>query len=295
MKAVLGLANGGVPSDPSLFTRELAEDWRTRGVGCISTALPRPHDQLPIDVLRDLRALLADSAVRVTQFANVNANLVHPDQDVRDASVERVAAAVRPAQTLGARMILSGAGSCSPAWQDHFYGPDGENFSPEAEDRVVDSLTRIAKIISGTDMMYAVECHQLTVMRSPEVIRRILDRVNDPQVVANFDPVNLLDSAYAAYTNAERIPEMIDMMGPRYGPSCHVKDITVLPEFVYVSREVPPGKGLIALNTIFDAVAHLPGPVDLIVEHLSADDAPAAVEMVRTGALAAGIELINGC
>lgn len=295
MKAVLGLANGGVPSDPSEFTRELVESWRQRGIGCLSTALPRPHDDLSLGMLHDLRALLADSAVRVSQFANVNANLVHPDPDARYASIARVAAAVRPAQAVGARMILSGPGSCSPDWQNHFYGPDGENYSPESEDRIVDSLTRIAKIIDDTDLIYTIECHQLTTMRSPAVIRRVLDRVDHPRVVANFDPVNMLDCAYAAFTSAERIPEMIEVIGPRYGPSCHVKDIAVLPEFVYASREVAPGEGLIALTTIFDAVAGLPAPVDLIVEHLSTEAAPAAVELVRTAALAAGLEFIDGC
>lgn len=295
MHAVLGLANGGVPNDPAAFNRELTESWRQRGIGCLSVALPRPHTELSRTALRDLRRLLADSAIRVSQFANVNANLVHPDPQVRSAALDRVAAAIPAADALGARMILSGPGSCNPMWTEHFYGPDSLNYAPETEDRLVDSLTRIAELIDDTALIYTIECHQLTTMRSPAVIRRILDRVDHPRVVANFDPVNMIDSAFAAYTNADRIPEMVQVMGPRYGPSCHVKDIAVCAEFVYVSREVAPGEGLIDLDTIFAAASQLPGPVDLIVEHLSSDDAHAAVELVRTRALAAGVELTGGC
>lgn len=295
MKATLGLANGDVPRDPELFTHELADRWHKSGIGCLSVALPQPHAELSLRMLRDVCTLLADSSVRVSQFAGVNANLVHPDDDVQQASLAKVAAAVPAAEAIGARMILSGSGSRSPVWQQHFYGPDAANFTAAAEDRLVEGLTQVAQIIDGTELTYVVECHQLTTMRSPATVLRVLDRVDHPQVKANFDPVNMLDTAFAAYTNGERMAEMVDMVGDRYAPSCHVKDIGITTELACVALELPPGQGLIDLPALFAAAGRLGESVDLIVEHLSGVAATAAVEYVRDAAIMAGVELLEGC
>jgi sugar phosphate isomerase/epimerase len=241
-----------------------------------------------------VRAMLADHGLHVAEFAGVNANLVHPDQAVRDEAVERVQAAIEPASALGARYINSGAGSCSPGWRESFYRPDAGNFTPEAEDRAVDTLSRIARVIDDSDLLYAVECHQLTTMRSAEVIRRVLDRVDHPRIFANFDPINLLDTAFAAFTSADRIPEMIDAVGRRYAQTCHVKDVVVTDAMPYESCEAPPGQGLVQIETIFAAAQRLPGdgPVDLIVEHLDPQNAATSVELVRQRAVESGIPLM---
>lgn len=288
----LGIANGDVPEDPSDFTTELAHSWRKRGLACVAVGFAQPASQLNIDSMRDLRSMLADTGIRVSEFAGVNANLVHPDSEVRDEAVQRVRAAVGPASALGVRAVNSGAGSCSRTWREYFYRADAGNFAEAAEDRAVETLGRIAQVMGDTDLLYTVECHQLTTMRSAAVIRRVLDRVDHPQIRANFDPINLLDTAYAAYTSAERIPEIIDTVGPRYAPTCHIKDMVVTDGMPLATREVPPGKGVVRVETIFDAARQLPGdePVDLIVEHLGAE-ANAAIKYVRQHALDAGIQL----
>jgi sugar phosphate isomerase/epimerase len=260
----------------------------------VAVGFARPAAEVSVELMRDVRAMLSDEGIHVSEFAGVNANLVHPDPAVREQAVERVRAAVGPASALGAACVNSGPGSCSESWRESFYRPDTGNFTPEAEDRAVDTLTRIARVIEDTDLVYTVECHQLTTMRSATIIRRVLDRVDHPRIRANFDPINLLDSAYVAFTNAERIPEFIDTVGPRYAHTCHVKDVIVTDEMPFESHEAPPGQGLVRSETIFAAAQRLPGdqPVDLIVEHLDPKNAEASVELVRQRALEAGITLI---
>lgn len=290
----LGIANGDIPSDPDGFSPELAKSWRSRGLACIAVGFSRPASDISVTSMSDTRAMLADEGLSVSEFAGVNANLVHPDPDVRADAVERVRAAVPPASALGARYINSGPGSCSPGWRESFYRPDRENFSAEAEDRAVDTLSRIAEVIDDTDLGYAVECHQHTTMRSAEIIRRVLDRVDHPRVVANFDAINLLDSAFAAFTNADRIPEIVATVGSRYAPTCHLKDVVVTDAMPYESHEAPPGTGLVAIETILAAAARLPGdgPVDVIIEHLDPENAAASVQLVRQRAEAAGVKFV---
>ena len=290
----LGIANGDVPSDPDGFSSQLAKSWRDRGIACIAVGFAQPASEIIVALMSDTRSMLADEGISVSEFAGVNANLVHPDPDVRADAVRRVRDAVAPASALGARYINSGPGSCSPNWRESFYGPDQQNFTAEAEDRAVSTLTGIAQVIDDTDLGYAIECHQLTTMRSAAIIRRILDRVDHPRVLANFDPINLLDSAYAAFTNADRIPEFVATVGPRYALTCHVKDIIVTDAMPYESHEAPPGTGLVAVETILAAAAQLPGdePVELIIEHLDPENAAASVELVRQRAEGAGISFV---
>jgi len=291
----LGLVNGDVPDDPALFTPWLIEGWQTRGVSCLAVAFSAAGADRSPARMEQLRELLAAGDVAVSQFSSVNANLVHPDRDVRSDAVDRVARVIPSAQALGARVIISGAGTCSPRWRTHFYDPHRGNYLPEAEDRIVDSLSRIAELIDPTDLVYAIECHQLGPMRSPEVIRRVLDRVDHPRVVANFDPVNLIDAPHKAFLNEEAIPAMIDIVGNRYAPTCHIKDIVVLEELPFTSREAPPGRGLIDPRTVFAAALRLPGDgdVDIIVEHLGPAEAEVAFRHVRDQALAMGLELVG--
>lgn len=290
----LGMANGDIPSDPEGFSVGLAKSWRARGLACVAVGFSRPAADISVQLMRDVRTMLSDEGIHAAEFAGVNANLVHPDPAVREQAVERVRAAVGPASALGALCINSGPGSCSDSWRMSFYRPDTGNFTSQAEDRAVDTLIRIAQVIDDTDLVYAVECHQLTTMRSAAIIRRVLDRVDHPQIRANFDPINLLDSAYAAFTNTERIPEMIDTVGPRYAHTCHVKDVVVTDEMPFESHEAPPGQGLVRIETIFEAAQLLPGerPIDLIVEHLDPANAEASVELVRQRAVEAGITLV---
>lgn len=293
MTYVLGLANGTVPLEPLELTPGLAEGWAAEGIGCI--AVPFGNKTIPLSprVRVGLRSMLADHGIRIAQFAGVNANLAHREQAIRQAGIERVRAAIPAALDMGAQMIISGVGTSHEEWEADHYAPHPANHEPEAEEWLVEALRQVAKLIEGTDLLYALECHQLTTARSPQAIRRILDAVDSPQVVANFDPVNLLDSAYAAHHNAEVIPNMVETVGPRYGPTCHIKDIAVRRGFVCHLDECPLGHGLVDLDAVFTAVQRLPKPTALIVEHLTAEQTVPAVRHVRAAATAFGLEFAN--
>lgn len=292
MQAQLGLAHCNVPTDPSQFTEELARSWSTLGIRCLATGFRLPHEEIGRLHAARLRALLSDHGMHVVQYAGVNANLVHASADVRGRGRQQVAAAARAAAALGATMLISGCGTNHPDFEKHFYGPDSRNYTAEAADRLVEELRLLAPVVEDAGIRYAIECHQLSTMRSPEVIREVLDRVDSPAVVANFDPVNLLDSPWAVLNNAERMQHMADVVGPRYGPSCHLKDVRLAPEFVCHIEEAVPGEGVLDMAAFFKAVSGLPQPVGVVIEHLGTiEQAAKAVEFTRAAAQVNGVEL----
>ncbi|GAA2447454.1 sugar phosphate isomerase/epimerase family protein [Agromyces soli] len=293
MRARLGLANANIPTEFEGFTEEIVADWLALGVRALALHFLGRHEEV-VERGAALRARLNERDIEVVQYSGVNANLVHPSEEVRALALDSVRRAIPAAQQLGARMILSGAGSTSPDHTEAFYGPAAANYTDETAERLVDGLRRIAPMIEDAGLQYAIECHQLTTMRSPAVVREILDAVDSPAVFANFDPVNLLDSSYAVLTSADRIPEMVRTIGPRYASTTHVKDAAVLNDLVCRTIEVPPGQGVIDAADIFRAAAEIPAEATmaLIIEHLNPADFRGAVDYVLARAADVGVEWV---
>ncbi|MGX1932875.1 sugar phosphate isomerase/epimerase family protein [Microbacterium resistens] len=291
MAMYLGLANGDIPAEPAGFTEALISSWASLGIRCLSVHFSAGPAAV-VNKVADLRSRLSAGGIHVAQMAGVNANFVHPSAEVRAEAHRRVIAAIPTAVGLGATMISSGAGTSRNDWTRAFYGPHPDNYSARAADDLITGLRGIAPHIEDAGLSYTVECHQLSTMRSAEVIREVMDAVDSPVISANFDPVNLLDSAVAVYDNAARMRHIMDVVGPRYGASCHVKDVVVTDEFVCRTLEVPPGDGVLDYDAFFEVVRRLPDESALIVEHLTPEQTAGGVRFVRERALAAGIELL---
>lgn len=305
MGMYLGLANGDIPADPRRFTPELVRGWADRGIRCLAFGFPLPHDEVAA-AAGELRPLLEDHGIHVSQYVGINAHLSATDPERRADGVARIRSAIPAAKALDATMMQSGVGTnaigaTGAGNQHHHYTPHPDNYSRAARDGLVAALREVARIVEDEGMVFSMECHQLTTMRSAEVIRDVLDEVDSPAVVANFDPVNLLDSAVAVYDNAARMRAMGEVLlpesgVPRYGPSCHVKDVVLGSDLTCHIDEAPPGHGVLDLATLFDVAQLLPagrrGGASLIVEHLGAGASYAGIDLVREAALAHGVELL---
>ncbi len=288
MRAKLGLAGGDIPGELGAFSPALMHSWQVAGVTTLALAFGGRHSEVA-EQGAAVRDGLSAHGIDVSQYSGVNANFVHHSSDVRKHARESALRAIPAAAALGCGMVVSGCGTNRDG--AHFYAPDARNYSAEAEDRLITELRIIAPAYESAGMYYAIECHQLSTMRAPAVIRRVLDAVDSPSVVANFDPVNLLDSSYAVHNSSQAIPAMVDQVGPRYGPTCHVKDARVELDLVCRIVEVPPGDGLVDLRAVFAAAERLSRgePVPLIVEHLTAEQSPDGLRVVRELGQQAGI------
>lgn len=313
MGLYLGLANGDVPKDPYAFTPALARAWSERGVRCLAVGFREVPQAETARAAVELRPLLTDHGIHISQYVGINAHLAHVDPGRRADGIRRIREAVPAARALDATMMQSGVGTNAVAGlgtpplpppsgePHHHYAPHPDNYSPAARDGLVAALREVATMMADEGMVFSLECHQLTTVRSARVIRDVLDEVDSPAVVANFDPVNLLDSATAVYANAARMREMADVLLPpdgvaRLGPSCHVKDVVLRRGLVCHIDEEAPGAGVLDLPVLLELAQRLPaGRRDgaaLIVEHLAAGSAHAALDHVREAALAQGVELL---
>lgn len=289
MRFRLGLAGGPVPHDPRALTPDLARELASLGITALVTHFfHAPPSEIVRGEAQRVRAVLADAGIRVVQATGYNPQLAHEDDALRRAGLERLRLAFQAARALGAEMIISGCGSHHPT---HFYGPSPKNHTPAARERLVASLRAAAPWAEEAGVVLALECHVLTTLDRPEHIREILDAVDSPWVRANFDPVNLLGDLPTLWANGEAQRRMWSVLGPRFAPSAHVKDVVAQPELVVHISETAPGEGVLDFDAFFEVASRLGDGAALIVEHLPAERVAAALAFVRAEAARRGATL----
>lgn len=275
----LGLAGGLIPRDPASLTPAVARRIAALGVQAVVAHFQPPPEALLGETAQRVRAVLEDAGLSLSQVTGYNPNLVHPADHVRESGLERLRLAIAAAADLGAEMVITGCGSLHPT---AFYGPAAGNHRTETRARLVESLRRAADWARDAGVVVAMECHVLTTLDTPAHIREVLDAVDSPWIVANFDPVNLIGDLPTLYSNGAAIRRMWDTGGTRWTRrSMHVKDIAPQPELVLHLAEAPPGQGLLDYAALCAICHHLDDGAALIVEHLDARLVPPALEFVR--------------
>jgi sugar phosphate isomerase/epimerase len=234
---------------------------------------------------RRVRAVLADQGISVVQATGYNPQLTDPDDGARRVELERLKRAFEAARDMGAEMVLTGCGSHHPT---AFYGPHPENHTPAARARLIDSLCQVVPWAEASGVVLALECHVTTALDTPEHIREVIDAVDSPWVRANFDPVNLLGDFSRVWANGDAMRDMWQTLGRRYTKSAHIKDVVIGPDFVVHISEAPPGTGFLDLDAFFEIVRNLGEDTAVIVEHLPADQARKAIEVVKAAATGHG-------
>lgn len=280
MRLRLGVAGGPVPRDPAAVDEPLARRLAGLGVRVLTTHFQPTPDIVSTHASR-VRGVLADHGLSIVQATGYNPQLTHPDDQLLSIELERLRAAFETARLLGAEMIISGCGSRHPS---HFYGPHPDNHLPSTRDRLIESLRRVVPWAQNAGVVLALECHVTTALDTPEHIREIIQAVDSAWVRANFDPVNLLGDFSKVWRNGDAMRYMWQTLGTCYTKSAHIKDVRADPELVVHISEAPPGQGLLDLDAFFEVVAHLGQDTAVIVEHLPADQALAAIQYVKHAA-----------
>jgi len=276
----LGVAGGPVPRDPSDIDELLARRLAGLGVRVVHTHFRPSPEAVALDASR-VRSVLAEHGLSIIQATGYNPQLTHPDDDVLSSELDRLRSAFETARLQGAEMIISGCGSHHPT---HFYGPHPDNHTPASRERLIASLRRVVRWAEAAGVILALECHVATALDTPQHIREVVQAVDSPWVRLNFDPVNLLGDFSKVWANAEAMRQMWQVLGGCYAKCADIKDVRADPELVVHISEAPPGQGMLDLDAFFEVIAHLGEDTAVMVEHLPADEAIAALAYVKQAA-----------
>jgi sugar phosphate isomerase/epimerase len=277
----LGVAGGPVPRLPADLDDALARDLAGLGVRVLTTHFQPTPEAVAGEPARRVRAILAEHGIAIVQATGYNPQLTHADDAVLASELGRLWGAFEAARDLGSEMIISGCGSRHPT---HFYGPHPDNHTPATRERLIASLRQVVPFAEATGVTLALECHVTTALDSPEHIREILDAVDSRYVRANFDPVNLLGDFQKVWSNGHAMRHMWKTLGTCYTKSAHIKDVVTDADFVVHISEAAPGEGFLDLDAYFEVCTQLGEDTAVIVEHLPADRARAAIDYVKQAA-----------
>ena len=168
------------------------------------------------------------------------------------------------AERIGAACCVNIAGSCSDIWD----GPHADNYSEDTFALIVDTVRRIIDAVKPHRAAYSLELMPWMLPDSADTYLDLIKAIDRRQFAVHLDPVNIICSPRAFYTNGSIIQELFDKLGP-WIRSCHAKDIWLENQLTTHLVEAVPGQGNLDYRTYLSCVDRLPGEVALMMEHLS--------------------------
>ena len=280
---------GMIPPDPRDITAQhlrAIADLRLTGIGSRGTASELAGITAADCV--ELKALLRTAEMDLVQFAvGYGECLFDPDATVRDQLVELIGRGIEVGRALDAHFVLIRPGSLNA---DGSYAPDPANHTPDARERLIDTLGRVVARAEAEGVNVVIETHLLTIMDSPESNRDILAQVGSSRLSVVMDYVNHFQSMHQVYNNTERLNHIFDYMGP-ISQVAHCKDIRVSPGLVLHIDEDVPGEGELDMVTALQRWHDLHPDGYMLLEHLGNERYPHAAANVRRICDKAGIEI----
>ena len=278
---------GLLPGDPRAVRGEHLQ--RARALGVSAACFHAPAEVLfavTAEQLRDCRRRYADAGLELAQLGiGYGECLFDPDPAVRAAIQRAIARGLEVGRALDAGVALIRTGSLSPAGS---YGPSPRNHEPGRLELLIDELRAVAAAAEAAGLTVVVETHNLTILGTPEVNRRVIDAVGSPRLRVVLDYVNHFQSLEQAYSSRARIDHIFDLMGP-VAAIAHLKDLLPADGFVVHLDEAAPGEGCLDLAAAMRRWQALQPDGYMLVEHLPDERIPAAVASARRIAAAAGV------
>lgn len=191
-------------------------------------------------------------------------NLLDPDAAKRSKNFEYVRDRLALAEAVGARCCVDIAGSFN---DKIWYGPHPKNLSQEFFDATVETTRKLIDAVQPKRTRYTVEMIGWAIPDGPDSYLKLIRAVSRPAFAVHFDPCNIVNSPERFYRNGSLIEECVAKLG-KWIVSCHAKDLAWDVEMNVHFREVIPGRGQIDYKAFLQALASLPAPVPLMLEHL---------------------------
>jgi sugar phosphate isomerase/epimerase len=235
------------------------------------------HLTVPAETVSDataanVKTVIADQNLDFLQVWGVYPSIVTRDENVRRAGVAGAQALVK----LAAKMGVSGSGvrptSMNPRGD---WWPHPDNYAPETEDRLVQSLREILRTADDYDVDIILEVHVTTTLNSAESIKRVIERCESPRLKMNLDPANFMGDLKTVFNPAPTINELFDVLAP-YTDTVHVKDVYLEDRFIVHISETVIGTGIMDLDTVLRRAYQWKPDGYVIIEHLPVSLIPLA-------------------
>jgi sugar phosphate isomerase/epimerase len=239
------------------------------GVGAHLTV---PASTITDSVANNVVQVFADQGMPCLQLWGPYPCIISPDESVRRAGVEGARDLVRLAAKMGIRESGVRPTSLNPRgdWWAH-----QDNFKPETEDRLVQSLSEILQTADEFGINIVLETHVTTTLNTPETIKRVIERTGSSRLKLNLDPCNFVGDLQTAFNLKPLLHKLFEMLHP-YIATVHLKDFMLEDRFVVHISETVIGTGLMDFDTILNLVHQYVPDKYVVIEHLPINMIPLA-------------------
>jgi sugar phosphate isomerase/epimerase len=206
-------------------------------------------------------------------------NMVSPDENERQGSIEKCINGLVLADQIGANCCVNVSGSRNP---EHWAGPHQDNLTQDTFDLIVETTRKVIDAVNPSDTYFTLEAMPWAYPDSPENYLKLINAIQRKQFGVHIDPVNMVVSPQIYFRNGELIKSCFKLLGS-YIRSCHAKDITIREDnYIPQLDELRPGLGKLNYQVYLSELAKLKD-IPLMMEHLETEEEYfAAADYIRS-------------
>ena len=193
----------------------------------------------------------------------VYTNLVHPDEEERNANLAYFGEMFRVGAAMNVRTFITEAGHYEPP--EHHGVP--HHFKEEVWHQMVRTGKRLGEMAADYDATVLVEPFYRGFLASAKRTRLFIEDIGSPRVRALLDPANLIE--------INDLSEMFTQLGP-YIDCLHAKD-----RKLHVDRGVAAGQGDLDYDEFVALAARHAPHAPFILEYVGPDDYKQALDLLR--------------
>lgn len=219
---------------------ELIRDIHEREIDCIQLALKKSIIEFNV-TNEALTPGLATYMKNILEKYHINVavlgcylNLATPDTMELKKNIETYKANIRFAKYLGCGMVGTETGALNTKYQ---FTP--ENHTGEALEIFIHNLSGIVEYAQKLGVIIGIEPVATHIVSSVERAKKLLDRIDSPNLQIIYDPVNLI-SVDNYTTQDEMIEKAFDLLGESISV-IHIKDFVIEGN---EKKKQPIGKGM---------------------------------------------------
>lgn len=239
------------------------------------------------ETVESYRKAAEKADIVISEVGTWHCSLLHEKKEEREEAYRRCLRRLKLADRIGARCMVSIAGSCGGRWD----GPHPKNLTEETFDELVRVIQKLLDEVHPVHTYYTVEAMPWMLPDSLETYERLINAVNRNHFGVHYDPVNLVHTHRAFYENGRQMEEFVQRLGGKIR-SCHVKDVGLEVRYNTVILEKKTGEGALETERLLIALNKLDPNLPVMTEHLESEEENRnAHRYLRACAERAGIQL----
>jgi sugar phosphate isomerase/epimerase len=164
-----------------------------------------------------------------------------------------------------------------------------ENFSEKNIEHNIKVIQRILDEVQPKKTKLVLETESYVLPDNPDVYLRMLKEINRPGFAVHLDPVNMTLDPRRVYYSGDFIRECFAKLGS-YIVSCHAKDTNLIDHATVQITETYLGNGTLDYNAYLTELSKLQQEPPLMIEHLTKEQLPSALEFIYSKADELGLQ-----